>query len=92
MPVDMSKYPDDWNEIRNKILLRAGGDADDPKIGAVCEWCGVQNYAVGYRDQWLAADYVKPDPAPFGSLLVPMGVPTRAQMDLLHGLGSVLKR
>lgn len=50
MPADMSKYPKNWPEIRNKILLRAGGYKDDPRIGAKCEWCGVQNYAVGHRD------------------------------------------
>ena len=51
MPTDMSKYPPNWNEIRNKILQRAGGNSDDPRVGAKCEWCGVQNYAVGWRDE-----------------------------------------
>lgn len=49
MPADMSKYPKEWPEIRRKILLRAGGNEDDPRIGARCEKCGVRNYAVGYR-------------------------------------------
>lgn len=44
MPADMSKYPKEWPEIRNKILLRAGGCEDDPRVGARCEKCGVLNY------------------------------------------------
>jgi len=50
MPADMSKYPKDWPEIRRKILLRAGGREDDPRVGARCEKCGVLNYAVGTRN------------------------------------------
>lgn len=50
MPADMSKYPKEWPEIRRKILLRAGGREDDPRIDARCEKCGVLNYAVGYRE------------------------------------------
>ena len=46
----MSKYPDNWEEIRERVLLRAGGKKDDPRVGASCEWCRVRNYAVGYRD------------------------------------------
>lgn len=49
MPADMSRYPDNWQEIRNRILRRAGGNADDPRIGARCEVCGVENYTMGYR-------------------------------------------
>lgn len=49
MPTDMSKYPDNWQEIRERILRRAGGDENDPRIGACCEWCGLMNYSVGYR-------------------------------------------
>lgn len=66
MPTDMSKYPKDWKEIRNRILLRAGGNEDDPRVGARCEWCGVQNYTVtngfiydlqsSYRDARKIAD------------------------------------
>lgn len=66
MPTDMSKYPKDWKEIRNRILLRAGGSEDDPRVGARCEWCGVQNYTVtngfiydlqsSYRDARKIAD------------------------------------
>ena len=51
MPADMTKYPPNWKtEIRPSILRRAGGSDDDPRVGACCEWCGVRNYAVGYRD------------------------------------------
>lgn len=35
-------YPKNWKEIRQKILERAGNK---------CEFCGVENYAVGYRDK-----------------------------------------
>ena len=49
MPTDMSKYPKDWKEIRNRILLRAGGNEDDPRVGARCEHCGLQNYDVVAR-------------------------------------------
>lgn len=50
MPFDRSRYPDNWEEIRKKVLLRAGGHTDDPRVGALCEWCGVRNYSVGYWD------------------------------------------
>ena len=42
MPCDYSKYPKDWNEIRDRILKRAGNK---------CEFCGVENHALGYRDR-----------------------------------------
>ena len=44
MPVDMSKYPDNWQGIREVVLLRAGGSWHDPRIGASCEWCGAENW------------------------------------------------
>lgn len=37
MPCDYSKYPKNWKQIRERILLRAGHK---------CEWCGVP-------DRWL---------------------------------------
>ena len=46
----MKKYPKNWPEIRNEILLRAGGDPDDPRVGARCEKCGVMNYELVYKD------------------------------------------
>lgn len=44
------KYPDDWPEIRARILRRAGGEEADPRIGARCEECGIQNYTVVNRE------------------------------------------
>ncbi len=41
MPWDKSKYPDNWPDIRQQVLER-----DDNR----CKFCGVPNYAVGYRD------------------------------------------
>ena len=49
MPADMSKYPANWPEIRNRILRRAGGNEDDPRVGARCEKCGLINYDVVSR-------------------------------------------
>lgn len=44
MPVDYSKYPDNWKtEIVPAVKERAGHK---------CEWCGAPNYAVGYRDSY----------------------------------------
>lgn len=40
MPVDWSRYPENWPAIRQRIRERAQDR---------CEWCGVQNGAVGYR-------------------------------------------
>ena len=43
MPIDYRKYAKNWKtEIRPAILLRAGH---------CCEFCGVKNYLVGYRDK-----------------------------------------
>jgi hypothetical protein len=42
MPCDMKLYPADWQQIRARILSRAGNR---------CENCRVCNYAVGYRDE-----------------------------------------
>lgn len=47
MPVDYSKYPPYWKKLSRHIrFVRAGNR---------CEWCGVQNGAIGARDnqgQW----------------------------------------
>lgn len=51
MPVDMSKYPSDWQEIRERIFRRAGGQDDDPRVGARCEWCNLRNYDVVLRGE-----------------------------------------
>jgi hypothetical protein len=39
-PENKIRYPADWPQIRARMLLRAGNK---------CEWCGVANYARGYR-------------------------------------------
>lgn len=45
MPCDYSKYPAEWNEIRDRILARAGGNSTgDVRIGARCEQCGAENW------------------------------------------------
>lgn len=41
-PENKSKYPDNWKEIRERIRERAGNK---------CEWCGVANHAIGYRER-----------------------------------------
>ena len=57
MPLDYSEYPSNWlKEIRPRILARAGEVRDDSIFGGIavqakCEWCGVSNYAIGYRDK-----------------------------------------
>ncbi len=43
MPCDYSKYPANWKtEIRPAILARAKN---------CCELCGVENHAIGYRNE-----------------------------------------
>ena len=43
MPIDYKKYASNWKtEIRPSILERAENR---------CEFCGVENYVVGYRDE-----------------------------------------
>jgi len=39
-PENRSRYPAHWPEIRERIRVRSGDR---------CEWCGVHNHAVGYR-------------------------------------------
>lgn len=44
MPIDYKKYPSNWKtEIRPAILKRANNK---------CEFCGVENHAVGARDRF----------------------------------------
>lgn len=42
MPVDWSRYPKDWKQIRQRILERDGH---------CCKFCGIENYAVV---RWVA--------------------------------------
>ena len=39
MPIDYSKYPKDWKEIRERILIRAKSK---------CEYCGLKNHSSVY--------------------------------------------
>lgn len=48
MPMDRSKYPDDWEAISARIREREGNR---------CKWCGVANGAIGYR--LLNGEFVK---------------------------------
>lgn len=43
MPMDRSRYPDNWEDVSLAIRERAGW---------CCEWCGVENEAVGARDRF----------------------------------------
>jgi len=40
MPIDKTRYPPNWTQIRERILQRAGH---------CCERCGCAEYTVGYR-------------------------------------------
>lgn len=42
MPIDYKRYPDNWQELREAVLARAGNK---------CEFCGVENYAIGVRNE-----------------------------------------
>ncbi len=41
-PQNKKLYPNNWDEIRERIKKRAGNK---------CEGCGVKNHAIGYRDE-----------------------------------------
>jgi hypothetical protein len=41
-PENKDLYPENWAEIRQRILTRAKN---------CCEVCGIRNYSVGYRDE-----------------------------------------
>ncbi len=40
MPIDYKKYPKNWKEMRAAVLERAKNK---------CEFCGVENHAIGVR-------------------------------------------
>jgi hypothetical protein len=42
MPIDYKKYPENWKEIREKVLERDK---------YCCKHCGVSQYAIGYRNE-----------------------------------------
>lgn len=53
MPVDYSRYPDDWTAISRRIRFERAGNK--------CEWCGVENGVFGARDrtgQWWDEDAI----------------------------------
>lgn len=41
-PENKNLYPKNWKQIRHDILKRANNK---------CEFCGVENYSLGYRDK-----------------------------------------
>jgi hypothetical protein len=48
MPVDKSRYPADWLDVRARILARATPAGEEwPR----CEWCGVMDRSVIVRDR-----------------------------------------
>lgn len=53
MPMDRSKYPDDWDAISCQVREEAGNR---------CEWCSVANGAIGARDSagmWWSHDRIE---------------------------------
>lgn len=54
------RYPRNWKQVRAAVLERAGNR---------CEFCGVENYAMGYRDQ--RGEFVKLQPTPHGFKYAP---------------------
>jgi hypothetical protein len=53
-PENLERYPAEWPQIREKILTRAGQRRNS--LGGVereakCEWCGVENHAMGMRTE-----------------------------------------
>jgi len=56
-PENRDRYPEDWDDIRGRVLTRAGHR---------CEWpgCGAPNYAGGYwdRDQFVVVGFSIIDP------------------------------
>lgn len=63
MPIDYSKYPPNWPDIRLTVLARAGEQRDrDDNITheAKCEFCGLENHEHGLRCKkckvWYSAD------------------------------------
>lgn len=44
MPVDRKRYPRDWPDISRQIRYERAGNR--------CEWCGVENGAIGARDRF----------------------------------------
>lgn len=52
-PEMKARYPANWPEIRQRLLSRAGQKRNAGGVvarEARCEWCGVENHAMGVRD------------------------------------------
>ena len=51
MPWNPKDYPQNWKELRSKVLTRAGQHITDDGelIEACCEDCGVENHALIHR-------------------------------------------
>lgn len=77
MPVDWSRYPANWREVRNRIVERAGD---------CCEWCGAPNRQIIVRDNrtnpaaWRLAE--------FGEMLEDDGTPTTLVVLTVAHLGA----
>jgi hypothetical protein len=56
MPIDMKRYPPDWKQISASVREHAGHK---------CEFCGVPNHAIGYRDRRGVFHEVTPDDVSF---------------------------
>jgi hypothetical protein len=66
MPWKRSNYPDDWEDIRWRILERAGHK---------CEWCGAPEHACIVRPKyerwkWLAVEAPPPGQQPAGVTVI----------------------
>jgi len=75
MPIDYKKYPSNWKtEIRPAILQRAQN---------CCEFCGLQNYAIGYPDEndcWHDGDVIAEEARDMGYKVIKI-VLTVAHLD-----------
>lgn len=75
-PIDYSRYPENWKELRAAVLMRADNR---------CEECGVSNGAVGARDntgEWWNEDRIHNLNSDDGELLFPDGFPEMTKIVL----------
>lgn len=82
MPVDRSRYPDNWEQISLHTRERAGNR---------CEWCGVENHAIGTRDKfgvWHDESMIETMNSDLGLLLFGEGYPKIIKIVLtVHHIG-----
>ena len=64
MPINYSKYPPNWQDIRLTVLARAGEERDrygEITREAKCELCGLENHEHGLRcrhcSRWYSAEH-----------------------------------